>query len=120
MNAIGVERVREVLNEIISEVPETYTYTERYLEITGEPLGWDTPDCKYVLTDETGGQHPGCLVGVVLDRLGLDYPSKKWNQSPWSRVPMQDVFTPQANFLLRDVQAYQDNGCTWHEAVNNV
>jgi len=79
--------------------------------------------CVNTYLDENNQLKPSCIVGTILVRLGIDIES----------IPMygsvEDVltsltgiarFSPKAKKTLKLMQVIQDNGGTWHSAVQTA
>jgi hypothetical protein len=121
--------VIEVLNKIVEDVGDMYTYQDRYEDIAGT-YNRSAP-CLYSINEK-----PGCIVGEVMHRLDIDIPSAlnfAWGDTSTALIngvplekarenakALQKNFTRKANVLLSGVQVRQDNGETWKAAVSGA
>lgn len=114
MIATTDEQVMEVLKDEVSKRPDyVYSRPEYMKEI-------DEASCFYVHQDETGENvSAGCLVGVVLHRLGVPLEElAKREGKPAARVIPHVVtgITHDMVKVLQDAQYAQDEKNTWGEA----
>jgi hypothetical protein len=112
--SITYAQALSVLEGIVAEHPEDYTYNRRVEEVTGLPNG-DTTTCMYRFVDYGV---PGCIVGVALDRLGVEY-NPRWEYQPFSDLVRDygvEVET-RAAVLFETAQYHQDMDATWAEAL---
>lgn len=103
------------LDDVVSKVREVAA--ERpdfvYQSLQTDPLGFNIR-CFY-----RHGEKPGCIIGQALDRLDYVVPSSLEGENVY-RVLDHLFGEPQADDRanwLRFVQARQDGGSTWGEAV---
>lgn len=98
LSELTVENVTPVIAAVVNDYGRDYTY----------PYG---EDCMYQVSDK-----PACIVGHVLDRLGVEY------NPDWER---NDVCTiaPKAPvdvlFALDAAQTVQDRGESWGKAYDS-
>lgn len=111
-----------IVREIVAEKPEGYKYTEdpktaerqaQYLPSEASGTG-----CYYAHADGS----PGCIVGHFVHKLNPDFDLKGYE---FSGVPSILHYagikvTGDAMQFLGDVQAYQDGGSTWKDAVEKA
>lgn len=98
MNTIVFDDAVQALKELAAERPD-YVY-ERDL-------------CVY--THENG--EPGCIVGHVLDRLGLPRPGFDESRNTQGIRMLGFDMDDRTRRLLEDAQEYQDDRETWGAAV---
>lgn len=117
MKTVSYQEVLAVANAVVEEFGANYVYPD-YMD-----------GCVYVK-----GNKPSCLVGHVLHRLGVDLISFANEESHydgdangraidalWVTVEEYGVsFSPLARGFLMDIQADQDSGCTWGDAVEQA
>lgn len=128
------EQVVNVLDQIVEEYGPDYSYSKRYVEITGSDYaGFE--DCQYFVEGR-----PGCIVGEVLHRLNVEIDPRlnfAWN-SPWNasyggpnsgeqRATAADeaknitlLFDDGATAVLTEAQRMQDEQHTWGESVDRA
>lgn len=118
---VPADKVLETLREVVTERPD-YTYQPpEHMVSEDAPLA-----CFYVHTDADGNNPtPGCLVGAVLNRVGVSLESlaKREGTGAWSAVPALLNLTGhpdavgEAIDVLTAVQEHQDNGADWSRAL---
>lgn len=123
VHSITYERVRDLLREIVAERPDFVA--ERF------PYSNGVKGCRYA--DDEG--EPSCIIGVLLDRLGIDRAVLKelddectlmnGTKTPQalgsSEHDVWNCFTPDAMKFLSDVQTEQDQAdATWNMAVERA
>lgn len=116
--------VLSTLETVVGEKPD-YVYTDNL----GRSADVDSGvTCKYVHTDpHTGERTPGCVVGHVLYRLGVDLDTlgsaacegrraelivRQFVRNPWATDDVSETLR-----LLGRVQYAQDCGKPWGEAL---
>jgi hypothetical protein len=101
------------LREVVADHPE-HVYT------APDHMADDYLSCYYVHVDADGGnQRPGCLIGVVLNRLGVPLDVLATREGSGAYVvtsSLVETSSDVANALER-AQDKQDNGATWAEAL---
>lgn len=100
---LTVEMVTPVIEAVVAEYGEDYVYKAEEREL-GEGVR-----CLYREDGE-----PSCIVGHVLDRLGVEY-DPDWEDASAEGV-LQGAPTQVQN-SLGITQTYQDRGHTWGEAL---
>lgn len=114
-SSITDEKVMKTLKEVVAANPD------RIYEAPEHQLADDPSSCFYVHTDDLTGDPvaPGCLVGQVLNRLGLslDRLAELEGHDAYQAVaalglPLSDRTVD----ALGQVQNVQDSGQTWGEA----
>ena len=72
-----------------------------------------------IIRDENGRFIPSCIVGYILDEMGLLEEAAEWNNTGvfMNLGPVLDAFTQEAIHLLDNVQKKQDAKFSWEEAV---
>jgi hypothetical protein len=115
---VPATKVLQTLREVVAERPE-YEYKAPADMLSYE----DSSMCFYV-----HGDQPGCLVGHVLNRVGvpLSVLAQREGVGAYSVVPQvlnltgepDDVATVQD--VLTEVQYAQDQGATWGEALEEA
>lgn len=110
-----VSQTLDLLRSIVAEFPDGYTYTQRRQDLNA-PL----VHCQYTIHGQGG-----CLVGMLLHRLGLvdfgeeDEPNfVDIHTLAGSNRRVADSFTPQAIDRLDVVQYAQDLHFTWAQSLN--
>lgn len=94
-----------------------------YPDSEREPWQEDRDDvCSYYVEDN-GGYRPSCIIGMVIDYLGLREQflaeRENWEGTPGVRVleSLGVTFDAQTRHLLDEAQTQQDRGETWGDAV---
>jgi hypothetical protein len=109
------EQVMTTLRQVVNERPEyVYTAPKHMRDFEGDP------SCFYVHTDVNGGaSEPGCVVGAVLNRLGVPLESlAEWEGASAHAVAMRVCYMPpRTAAALSRAQDAQDNGTTWERAL---
>jgi hypothetical protein len=105
------ETVLSTLREVVAERPE-YAYSAPS-HLKANP---DAPDCFYVHKDEEGEcVAPGCVIGVVLHRLGI--PLETLAEHEGSTVhqirALMPGVSPEVLNTLNLMQSRQDVGKPW-------
>ncbi|MFE9442514.1 hypothetical protein ACFYO2_26765 [Streptomyces sp. NPDC006602] len=107
-------QVRETLHAVVSERPEFVYSSPEYME-NDEGLS-----CFYVHDDEDGNPvSAGCVVGVVLNRLGVPLEELKKHEGKTAAQMVKHVVTGATRsigIVLSNVQFDQDEGASWGEA----
>lgn len=108
---VSGERVIEVLREVVAERPD-YVYAAPPEMTTG------AASCFYV-HGEGEAATPGCVVGAVLNRLGVPLSELAGHEgSPAQRVAEKLLETDSdVASMLRQVQEEQDQGTSWGDAL---
>lgn len=106
-------RLVELLEEAVGEKPEGYHYPTpsedaRYHRITG------IASCKYFLDNG----EPACIIGVVLDKLGLEPPEGHRDSGAYAVLTRLTKLDPKGLALAQMVQHKQDRGMPWADAVS--
>lgn len=106
--------VLAVLDLIVAEKPEGYTYAD---DPNGREFEAGIPWCEYFRKDGC----PACIIGHVLHRLSISVPAHQ-NALPFDELcdlntQIDGLFTAEAKLILRQVQYKQDAGVQWEEAV---
>lgn len=127
MTTITFEAVKAVLEEIRDSVDADFKYDVEkpgnWTNMCGDETPYD-PDfgcCAYRnrITNE-----PACIVGKALDTLGVlpeDTKFLEGSQSESVEVLLKGVaFDPRASTALSRAQNSQDEGETWHEAIDKA
>jgi len=111
----------------------TYTLTdtqvfEALTKLVEEDPGkvYKSPDefgqCLYVHSDEEGKRVPGCIVGTVLNRLGVPLEELEKHEGNAAAAVIENAEIQGLSYdmvsLLRNVQRYQDSGCDWNLALD--
>lgn len=111
---ITAEKLIDTLRAVANEKPD-HVYTA--------PAHMDKNDsCYYVHTDPEDNQKlsPGCLVGAALHRLGVPLEELKRHEGE-SAYALLDQLCPgvghRARCFAGEVQALQDEGTAWGEAI---
>jgi hypothetical protein len=113
------EKIMETLKAVVAESPDkVYAAPEHMvsLDYSGQPTSMT---CFYVHTDENGDRPtPGCLVGQVLNRLGveLDYLADREGTGADALGSGLGI-SVDARTLLAIAQDRQDHGSTWGKAL---
>lgn len=112
MAVITWDQIQSVLDDLVAEKGADFVY---------EPLSIPGSNPRSICT-YLHGQEPGCLVGHVLLRLGVD---REWlageegssggDVVTYSDLEIEDL-TRVAKFLSQ-VQGYQDDSIPWGQAV---
>ncbi|MFI9202612.1 hypothetical protein [Streptomyces sp. NPDC053048] len=109
------DQVLTTLREVVAESPH-YVYSP--------PQHQDRHDCYYVHTSWDGTpESPGCVVGVVLHRLGvpLEYLAQ---YEGWAAMRLLDslpvALSARTINALENIQCAQDNGRPWGEAYTDA
>jgi len=111
---ITFDKARELLRAAVELKGADYVYQKR-----------EDGTCLYVHQEGDGSLTPGCIVGTALHLGGLSLEAmhaENYGQigflleSDWCGLTAD----PDAKMLLRVVQAHQDNGFTWGEAVRRA
>lgn len=111
-------KAKELLTEIVAEYGEDYAYTRID----------DEGPCYYVHRDESGEFVPGCIVGVLLHKMGFDL---EWLMRCTLGPVVSYLYTirlqrpdfsyeVKAESLLIEVQVRQDRGVPWGQAVREA
>jgi hypothetical protein len=121
MHRFTDEQIISTLREVVEENPD-YTYRapadlkdeweNKPAVLAGKAVA---PDCFYVHGDE-----PGCIVGHVMNRLGIPLDElREWEgKGIGSTVPnVGDLVSPNAEWALTEAQQVQDAGDPWREAL---
>lgn len=107
------EMVMKTLQEVVSEKPE-YVYS------SPEHQKGEIGTCFYVHTDEDGAPvSPGCVVGVVLHRVGVPLEVLKKEEGWPARAAIRHIglgLSFETKTTLTCIQNYQDSKETWGEA----
>ncbi|MFE6226875.1 hypothetical protein [Streptomyces sp. NPDC057854] len=105
------EKALAVLREVVAERPE-YVYSCPEYMAAGRHMS-----CFYAHTDEEGALvSAGCVVGVVLNRLGmpLEELAKEEGSGAFSVITRHfPTISGRVRDLLHDVQMSQDSGDPW-------
>lgn len=108
----------DVINTLQTVVDERPDYVYARPAHMPDALGL----CRYVHTAEGDPETrtPGCLVGQVLDRLGVPLEELERNEGAGaiSVVPKFIDTTSRAVEILADAQNYQDGGDSWSESLS--
>ncbi|MYR95440.1 MULTISPECIES: hypothetical protein [unclassified Streptomyces] len=113
--SITDEKVMQVLKEVVAENPD------RVYDAPEHQLTDDSTTCFYVHTDDLTGEpvSPGCLVGQVLNRLGLPLHRLEELEGYDAPQAVTALGLPVSGRTLRvlgQAQQFQDSGKTWGEA----
>lgn len=105
------------LKAVVAERPD-YIY-KRPAYITSNEA------CLYVHPSEDGSSaQPGCIVGHVLNRLGIGLPAMAQHEGADAGTLVGALgltnLSPDTLGLLDDVQGFQDSGETWAEALSSA
>jgi hypothetical protein len=111
---VSGERVIEVLREVVAERPD-YVYAAPPEMITTAMLA---NPCFYV-HGEGADAVPGCVVGAVLNRLGVPLSELAgYEGTPAQHVAERLLETDHdVVSMLREVQTEQDQGTSWGDAL---
>ncbi|MGN7135825.1 hypothetical protein [Streptomyces pseudogriseolus] len=114
--AVNDVQVLSTLLDVVSEKPE-------HVYEPPAPMRDDLMSCFYVHRDEDGTELPGCIVGQVLNRLGVELDRLKELEGLGASSVI-DQTTEGVSYavktFLRDVQRKQDRGRTWIESVRQA
>lgn len=121
--AVDVQQVADTLRSIVAENPN-HMYT---LPWGGVPNGIDM--CFYVHGYETGNLTTGCIIGHLAHKLGAPLTS----MAPYERHSASSLIDGLFSFphdstqdvyrlmsFLNNVQAHQDRGDSWGEALRQT
>jgi hypothetical protein len=116
------ENALEVLQKAVADRGAEFVYTKRSALIDDGKGGYTVNySCLYWHSDE---EAPGCLVGLALHKLGVSgealarFGAFAINRLAEDRPSLGGVVpSPDALHLLSTVQAYQDRGAPWGEAL---
>lgn len=113
MIKVSAERVIEVLREVVAERPD-YVYS------APEGRRAHGATCFYVHGEGTDAV-PGCVVGVVLNRLGVPLEDlAEYEGDTAQHMATRFLTTPlSAADVLRRVQIEQDQGASWATALSH-
>ncbi|MGW0087827.1 hypothetical protein ACWDWS_02230 [Streptomyces sp. NPDC003328] len=113
------EQVSSTLRQVVSENPEkVYAAPENMQSFPGDS------SCFYVHVSEDGPDEAGCIVGQVLNRLGVPLEVLQKGEG-WSaadiltRLEISGVSSDMGT-TLRRIQRRQDDGEAWGDAYTAV
>ncbi|MFF5433444.1 hypothetical protein ACFY5K_25850 [Streptomyces griseofuscus] len=108
-------KVKEVLREVVSERPDYIYSGPEYMHRDEDGLA-----CFYVHKDEDGSNvAPGCLIGVVLHRLGVPLEELEKHEGKTPVQMLKDVVggvSRKTATILTQAQFEQDEKYPWGEA----
>ncbi|WBP87026.1 hypothetical protein [Kitasatospora cathayae] len=107
-------------NQIMTTLREVVAERPYFIYSPPEHHDDDTARCYYVHVDENGdNETPGCLVGAVLNRLGvpLDVLAKYEGSGAGSVSRAVANVSDTAALALAVAQDAQDNGAAWSRAL---
>lgn len=111
MIELTMTRTRKLLTEAVAEKGADYVYVNKDGKLAD---GTGEVECHYV-----HGDQPGCIVGNVLHRAGVpldvlgEYEAQNIDHLSQSLLTAE----PRVKLLLNHIQAHQDVGVPWGEAV---
>lgn len=123
-----ITKVLEVLDTVVEKRGADYIYPRLDLEVDGQEDGFD---CHYIWTEDDRRRglalsldlqvgQPACLVGALLDEMGLLDPYVRFvqdaNDHGVAALELEEVFDTETMDVLDRVQAIQDKGETWGQA----
>ncbi len=112
-----------MLREVVSERPEYVYSCPEYMVGTSGDDGVNL-SCFYVHTDEAGAPvSAGCVVGVVLHRLGVPLEELRKHEGRTPVQMLKDVVSGPGRgvaHVLGDVQFEQDESTPWGEAYTHA
>lgn len=112
MSKVTLEQLQTALAQVVAEYGPTTTYAQRYADLTDGKYPVESA-CHYQVAGE-----PGCLIGVALDRLGVTL-DPAWDLDSGTNAIGLDVWdNPDTGRYADRVQARQDLGKTWGEAIS--
>lgn len=119
MNTITDATIIDTLRAVVTEAPDTVYSVPAVMQITDEE-GNSSGRCYYVHRDEEGNETAGCLIGVVLNRLGVSLDTlREYENRPANTLV--DLLGLNLSFstgeFLRRAQNAQDRGAPWSTAL---
>lgn len=115
---LTADKVTETLKAVVAESPDKVYAAPAHMvtvDYDGKPVGMT---CFYVHKDESGEQTCGCLVGVVLNRLGVPLETlATYEGTGADGVGSALGLDEDTRTLLTIAQSAQDNGATWGDAL---
>lgn len=113
---LSTERLVELLREAVAEKPEDYSYPSPTEDVRYHLLP-GVASCKYFLDNG----EPACIIGVVLDKLGLKPPEGRHSSSgAYAVLAHTTKLDPEGLALAAHVQHRQDRYTAWGQAVENA
>ncbi|MFD9205936.1 hypothetical protein ACFVZM_06610 [Streptomyces sioyaensis] len=114
---VDEETVLQTLRDVVAERPEYVYEAPEHMRVMTTPAS-----CFYVHTAEDDADTCGCVVGHVLNRLGVPLEEMKRYEGS-SAYDMVDelINTSESAILAMDAaQRYQDSGTPWGETLRRV
>lgn len=114
---VDEETVLQTLRDVVAEQPEYVYEAPEHMQVATAPA-----NCFYVHTAKDGTETCGCVVGHVLNRLGVPLEEMKRYEGS-SAYDMVDelINTSESALLALDAaQGHQDIGTPWGETLRRV
>lgn len=109
---------KQVLTSLRSLVEENRDKVYQSPDVSGLGL------CYYVHQDDAGTKSAGCIVGNLLNRLGVPLEALEGAETQGAHAAMAVVGVTGVSYpirmFLRTLQSYQDRGMSWGEAFDQA
>ena len=112
MEALTLDRAKELAAEVLAEFGEDYKYPEDHRQFNA-----GVKMCVYVHDGK-----PSCLVGQILHRYGVSTTELALNEFRSAHNVTYDLVpgtSPEVLKFLEEIQGEQDEKKTWGEAVEH-